>query len=357
MIHRTVYREPGRCAAWPANYGIWSWGDEIVVGFTIGFLNTKDRFHARDKTRPFLPYQARSLDGGETWEVVPTPCRTPGGRGLSADEHMNPGLQVGELLDGPEGPTDPPGGIDFTHPDFALMCARSGLGAGARSWFYVSTDRCHSWQGPYALPMYEQAGVMARTDYVVFSPSQCLLTLTATKEDGKEGRPFCIHTADGGRTFPFLSWIYERPKGIAIMPATVRLPDGTLLSAVRCHPGRDGQIDIFISEDRGASWQFLITAVEYTGDWGNPPTLTQLADGRLCITYGYRAVPYGIRAAVSEDNGRTWSQPIALRTDGGNHDLGYPRTVQRADGKLVTVYYYNDDPQKERYIAATIWEA
>ena len=45
-----------------------------------------------------------------------------------------------------------------------------------------------------------------------------------------------------------------------------------------------------------------------------------------------------------------------LRDDGGCHDLGYPRTVQRHDGKIVTVYYFNDHPEGERYIATTIWE-
>ena len=45
-----------------------------------------------------------------------------------------------------------------------------------------------------------------------------------------------------------------------------------------------------------------------------------------------------------------------LREDGGDHDIGYPRTVERPDGKLVTVYYSNDQPNGERYIAATIWQ-
>jgi hypothetical protein len=40
----------------------------------------------------------------------------------------------------------------------------------------------------------------------------------------------------------------------------------------------------------------------------------------------------------------------------GFRDLGYPRTVQRPDGKLVTIYYFNDRPDTERYIAATIWD-
>ena len=29
-----VFRESGRFGGWPANNGIWSWGDEIVVGAT-----------------------------------------------------------------------------------------------------------------------------------------------------------------------------------------------------------------------------------------------------------------------------------------------------------------------------------
>lgn len=45
-----------------------------------------------------------------------------------------------------------------------------------------------------------------------------------------------------------------------------------------------------------------------------------------------------------------------LRKDGAAWDLGYPRTVERPDGRLVTIYYYNDDQDGERYIGATIWD-
>ena len=45
-----------------------------------------------------------------------------------------------------------------------------------------------------------------------------------------------------------------------------------------------------------------------------------------------------------------------LRQDGGGRDLGYPRSVQRSDGKVVTVYYFWDEKTgPERYIAATVW--
>ncbi len=94
-----------------------------------------------------------------------------------------------------------------------------------------------------------------------------------------------------------------------------------------------------------------------TGFGGNPPTLTKLLDGRLCMTYGYRAQPFGIRARLSSDEGLTWDQEIILRDDGGSHDLGYPRTMQRPDGTLVTVYYFSDRLAGEGYIAATLWRA
>jgi hypothetical protein len=81
-----------------------------------------------------------------------------------------------------------------------------------------------------------------------------------------------------------------------------------------------------------------------------------LRDGRLAITYGYRSAPFGIRARLSSDEGKTWSDEIPLRTDGGAWDLGYTRTIQRPDGKMLTVYYFNDHPDSERYIGATIWD-
>tara|TARA_B100001964_G_C14038151_1_gene511402 strand:- start:70 stop:276 length:207 start_codon:yes stop_codon:yes gene_type:complete len=66
-------------------------------------------------------------------------------------------------------------------------------------------------------------------------------------------------------------------------------------------------------------------------------------------------------ARLSEDDGARWGEEIVLRDDAGTSGLGYPRSVQRPDGKILTVYYYNDPPQDneitERYIGSTIWEA
>ena len=356
MQHVTVYRQTGRFAAWPANYGIWGWGDEIVVGFTVGYFKSGQGFHSRDRGRPFVTMQARSLDGGETWTAESCPARPPAGQGLSVDEHLEPSLQAGPALR--PGAFAAPARLDLTHPDFALMCARTGLRAGAVSWFYTSTDRCRSWQGPCALPSFGLPGVAARTDYQVLGPSDCLLFLTAAKRDGGEGRVFCSRSRDGLATFTFTSWIGEEPAGFAIMPASVRLPSGGLLVAVRCREERDGDrnwIDLYASNDVGDGWGLLGRPVESTGRGGNPPTLTRLTDGRIALVYGYRDAPAGLRARLSGDDGLSWCPERVLRADAGDHDIGYPRTVQRSDGTIVTVYYHNDRPDGERYIAATLW--
>ena len=92
-------------------------------------------------------------------------------------------------------------------------------------------------------------------------------------------------------------------------------------------------IDAYGSNDNGQSWQYLCR-VAYTDlslRNGDPPSMVRLREGRLCVTYGYRAFPYGIRAKISGDNGKSWGREIILRDDGLTWDLGYTRSVCRPD--------------------------
>jgi hypothetical protein len=88
----------------------------------------------------------------------------------------------------------------------------------------------------------------------------------------------------------------------------------------------------------------------------NPPSVIRLKDGRLLLTYGYRLKPQAIKALISRDNGRTWSDEIVLREDGLSWDLGYVRSVQRPDGNIVSVYYFSTAQIPQQHIAATIWD-
>ena len=347
--HVKIYAQPGRFGGWPANHGIWSWGDEILVGFSAGYFkdNGPDR-HAIDHNRPEEHLLTRSRDGGETWIL-----ENPAEQGAL--------IPVGKALHGIPRPglterpwQNCPGDIEFTHPDYAMTLRMTDVNAGA-SRFYYSTDRGHTWRGPFRLPLFAQPGIAARTDYLVNGKHDCLLFLTAAKSDGREGRPLCARTTDGGKTWQFVAWIADEPKGYAIMPSTVRIDGLELLTAIRCREGARSWIDTYRSFDVGQSWKLDHTPVADLGE-GNPASLTRLTDGRLCLCYGFRAEPFGIRARLSADGGRTWEDEITIRGNGGGHDLGYPRSVQRADGKVVTVYYFHDQPLSDRYIAATIWE-
>jgi hypothetical protein len=330
-----VCKEQGRFGGWPANNGIWSWGNEIVVGFMWGYFKNNERGHAIDGSKPSVLRFARSLDGGETWKIeVPSFLDAQGGE---------------------KEPVDCPGGIDFTNPNFAMRVRMSETNLPSR--IYYSADRCRTWQGPYKLPMFGQKRIMARTDYLVNGKRDITAFITASKQSGGEGRVFCTRTTDGGKTWEFVSWIGPEPKGFSIMPSSVRLSPTRILSTLRCKEGNTHWVEAWVSDDNGKSWQFLSRPAESTGgSQGNPSTLIKLKDGRLAIAYGYRSEPYGMRARLSSDEGRTWGKELILRDDAGCWDLGYPRSVQRADGKVVTVYYYNDHKDTERYIAATIWD-
>jgi len=327
-----VYDEPGRFCGWPANNGIWNWGNEILVGFHLCYYKESANRHSFDRSKPRERVQARSLDGGRTWTLEkPDAFR--------------------DFYTGKKKPVVFNGKIDFTNPDFAMTCR------GER--FYFSYDRGKTWQGPYRLPRFGQKAVMARTDYIINGKDSCLLFLTATKTNDKEGRPFCARMTNGGGNIEFISWIAPEPKGYSIMPSTVRISKDKLVSAIRRYERGDinwGWIEVYVSNDGGQSWHFQSEAASCGAHGGNPPSMVRLKDGRLVVTYGYRSKPQGIRAKISDDEGKSWSDVIYLREDGRTWDIGYTRTVVRPDGRCVTIYYYTTEKNPEQHIAATIWD-
>lgn len=333
-----VYHEAGRFGGWPANNAIWSWGNEIAVGFTRAWFKHNPSEHSTDREKSSVTAIARSLDGGVTWSI---------------EEH--PALQGGQ-------PSPAPGGIDFTHPGFALR-VRDEV-------FFYSYDRARTWRGPFAFPDFKLGDKLtSRTDYLVNGPADCLLFLSVKDTQVQSGIPdraFAARTRDGGRTFQFLGWMIgeDPPLARSVMPATVRAGDGTLVTTLRrrfdlktSYRNDINWIDAYRSPDDGRTWSFLarLAYTDHTGHNGNPPSLVKLPDGRLAAAYGVRSGPQGIRARVSGDHGQTWGPEFALRDDARTWDIGYCRSVVRADGRIVTVYYYATKERFENHLAATIW--
>ncbi len=351
--HVKVYGEEGRFGGWPANHGMWMWGNEILVGFSTGFhKNLGEERHNIDRDKPEYHVLSRSLDGGVTWKM-----ESPNDKGML----VNAGGMRHGTTDPKHSESDPVSitePIDFTHPGFCMTMRFQNVDGG-ESRLYYSYDRGHNWKGPFKVPSFGQLGVMARPDYIVNDKHDCHVFLTASKSNGEEGRVFCGRTTDGGLNWEFLSYVGPEPNGFAIMPSTARLSPEHLVMTTRRRAGTTEEklrwIDTWESHDNGQSWEPLGNAVDDVGE-GNPPSMIVLQDGRLCLTYGDRKAPFEMAAKFSSDEGKSWSDPFVFLTDTGGRDIGYPRMLQRPDGKIVTLYYYYPNDSPYRRINATIWD-
>jgi hypothetical protein len=238
-----------------------------------------------------------------------------------------------------------------------------------RGGFFFSEDRGKSWRGPYHLgdladlEQFEGRELTPRTDYIVGGPNDCLVFLSARNPKiwGSD-RVFCVRTRDAGKTFQFVSWVVPLSDPFrAVMPSTVRCSARRLVSAIRRREidTENCWVDTYVSDDDGQNW-FFLSKVGVTGRHnGNPPALLRLQDGRLCCVYGNRT-KRRIMARLSDDEGASWSEEMTLRDDyrslENDADLGYPRLVQRKDGRLVVIYYWATREHPHQYIAATIWD-
>ena len=350
--HVKAFYEKGKYAGWPANWGIWCWENEILVGFT--YADHKDkRGHTFDGETAINKF-VRSKDGGITWQVEDA---YEHGIVESTVEHKLHNRSISA--------TDFSGEMDFTDPNFGLTFRMKDMYYGPSS-FYYTYDRGQKWTGPYKLniefPQRSPAGIVTRTDYIIESKHEmtAFLTVGFTKEKKTWREVACVRTVDGGKSWKFLSWVGTKNIN-GIMPASVRLNDTDILVLIR--ETKPARMTSFISQDNGYTWSSLPDPVKVDSN-GNPPALVKLRDGRLCLVYGIREKEtmkdgIGMYVTYSSDNGKTWDKPALLRGgDGACWDIGYPRLVQTSKGQLVALYYYNnvDNGDKYRYIAATIFD-
>ncbi|MEZ6193175.1 MAG: sialidase family protein [Phycisphaerales bacterium] len=344
-----VYANPAEFAGWPANEGLWQWGDELLVGFEVSAYSEHDDNHNVDREATKRIAFARSKDGGLSWtpeehlEIAPP-------------EYLGDPTRYVQTRPGVAEPRPCPGGINFAHPDFAMKVRGST--------FYYSYDRGHKWEGPFQLPDFGQHVLTARTNYLTVDKDTCRLFFSAAVplDQGEHGRTMMVETTDGGKTFNRIAWLTDDPRTFdgaepgapvfSLMPGITELGDGTILAAMRNRTGRHKWCDVVASTDQGRTWEKRGTAFDNNN---NPASLIDLKDGRLAVVYGCRNEPYGIRGKLSSDGGRTWSDEFILRDDAREWDLGYVRAALRPDGRVLIVYYYTMSERPANHIAATIW--
>ena len=183
----------------------------------------------------------------------------------------------------------------------------------------------------------ELAKVDGRESWPVSSPFGKMVTL----EDGTvlmsyylSATAFLIRSHDGGR-----AWVdrVALAKGFG-ETALCHLGGQRFVAMLRSATEGDRGLWQTDSEDGGYTWT---EPRRITPDMEHPGDVIRLRDGRLLLTYGRRVTPYGIQGMISRDDGRTWDadNKVLLVADSGDFDQGYPSSIQRDDGAIVTVYY------------------
>jgi len=378
--HSIVYRNEREFCGWPFICGFWTNADShLLVAFQrkpCAYTDPGDVHHDEvAKVGPKIVL-ARSRNRGASWEI--------GKGGNSSDDDRSGSDVLFDLSADPQALfADAPSDysreprVDFNDADVLVASGATPdyFRPHSQAWIRVSVDGGSTWRAPILAPRVGWPSLSGHASALVRPDGVSLIFMTAVSDDGWKRRPVVYASVDGGACWTFLSAmtpavddgaaIGDRSVGLRFAahryfyPRGIALPDGRLLASIRCQRDPTSVLwtEIFASDDGGRTWAFR----SRVNDWGAPGDLVRMRDGRIVCVYGYRLPPFGVRARVSEDDGRTWGREWIVRDDGGSWDLGYPRVVEHVPGKLLTVYYMNcrDDPIQMnggvRHIAQTIF--
>ena len=306
----------------------------------------------------------RSADGGARFD--PGSLNVVFDLGTSAEEILRTG---GHNYDG-----EPP--LNFLDRNVIVMSGAMPalLKPDSRAWLRASADGGRTWRRTILLPLDGLSSLTGHGPPTVRADGVAILGLATTSADGWTNRPLVYASTDGAR-WNFLSFITPQIEGGSAVSDRGELP---LFGAIRhfyaraswrCATGASSPRCAFSAtardlldghlrkRGRGADLalpvarQRLGRAGRHRRDGGRPH--------RLRLRLSPRALRHPRR--VSEDGGRSWGSELVLRDDGGSWDLGYPRVIEAAPGRLLTVYYFNrkDDPIQlnggVRHIARTLF--
>lgn len=133
-------------------------------------------------------------------------------------------------------------------------------------------------------------------------------------------------------------------KQLSAEPYAIELDDGRILCHIRAQNLGKSSVDgnlftIFqsVSDDKGKTWSKPEQVLPNKS--GAPSHIIKHSSGILISTYGRRISPYGIKAMFSANNGKTWDVDNDIYVNEITTDLGYPSTIELADGSLLTVFY------------------
>ncbi len=213
------------------------------------------------------------------------------------------------------------------------------------SWIRLSDDAGANWGAAIRVPVSSPHGPICLHNGDLF-----YLGKPFGRMDELYNAVICaVRSTDGGYTWQKMG---EVPLYLGTVAGSyheahvLELPSGKLLGAIRLENCKEEHGDVTqaglihfstllsTSNDGGRTW-----SMPRSLGYGSPPHLLRHSSGALILTYGYRTADVGQRVGISRDEGETWAWDYIIRNDAPDWDLGYPSTVELADGDLFTVYY------------------
>ncbi len=175
-------------------------------------------------------------------------------------------------------------------------------------------------------------------------------------------KAYRINTDDGSMEYlgEIENIVIDGNKALSCEPHVTELADGTILAHIRVqyYPMKLFTLYQSKSSDGGKTWTKPKRILPMSG--GAPAHLLQHSSGLLICSYGFRgdpmgSAPFGIRVMFSRDGGESWSQSEDIYESDVSLDLGYPATVERKDGSLLTVFYAHPEADEPAVILQQIW--
>lgn len=179
----------------------------------------------------------------------------------------------------------------------------------------------------------------------------------AQSQDKTINKTSMFRSDDDGRTWNHMSTISDGSDPDAEghnETAIFFVGNGEWIAAARRWKGGQG-MDLYRSLDDGKTW---VKHQQLTKPSQHPGHIMRLEDGTLLLTYGNRIKgQYGVAVKTSNNDGRTWSDEMILFQQETASDIGYPSSILRNDGTIVTAYYAATEKDHTRYHMGTvIWK-
>ncbi len=206
---------------------------------------------------------------------------------------------------------------------------------GGETWVHLSDDGGRTFSHSVIIDTGPYSGGYGMRGAVELPDGEILLPLSDVPH---YARVFVVRSKDGGETWLPPEPVAEEPGRAFEEPAPLCLADGRTILMLRENNSRI--LHSVNSDDGGRIW----TRPRPTGISEYPAHLFELTDGRLLCLAGRRWPPYGAMAYISHDRGEAWDlkNPVVVRDNLANGDLGYPTGVLGGDHAL-NVFCYGQD--------------